>query len=297
MKKFLFYTGLVLFAVTAIDVLCSLAIDGLTGKQYVAAISATEDATEEVAIIGSSRASHHYDPRILTDCLGLTAHNYGLEGQNIYADATITAMLMRHAKRKPRMVIIDLSEPDICDVPGWNTDHLDLFFPYASEPAVDSLLSDVLDPRELFFVRHSALYRHNSRLIEYIRKDTTRTDGFSPLQGQWDAPPEDVKQGQPYRVDPRKVEYLEKAIKTCTANGADIVLAISPNYRRLPKEQLWVKTVEEVARRHNTPFLYFEQDEQFLAHPEWFREPYHLNATGAAVFTRKLVKQFSNPTP
>jgi len=294
MKKTLIYIGLVLLAVAAIDGLCSLAIDALTGKRYVAAISATEDATEELAVIGSSRASHHYDPRILAESLGMTTHNYGLEGQNIYADATITAMLMSHARRKPRMVIVDLSEPDICDVPGWNTDHLDIFFPYVGDPAVDSLLSDVLDPRELFFVRHSALYRHNSRFVEYARKDAGRSDGFSPLQGQWDAPPVDMRQERPYRVDPRKVDYLERCIRTCAANGVNVVLAISPNYKRLPQEQLWVKTIGDMARRHHTPFLYNEQDEQFLNHPEWFREPYHLNATGAAVYTRKVAKQLSN---
>ncbi len=296
MKKFLSYVCLTLLAVVIIDVLYGFAMEKLSGNRYVTSIDHIREAHEDIAIIGSSRANHHYDPQLLSDSLNLTAYNYGIEGLNIFADEAVISMLINQSEKKPQMVILDLSESDICDVPGWNTDHLSLLYPYVDVPAVDTMLADVIDPRELFFVRYSKLYRHNSNILDYLKpkaKGQRLENGFTPLQGVWTAEPSEST--TEYVVSPQKMGYLESCIRLCADNDVLLVLSTSPNYKRLPKEQTWVSAVEKVAQQYHLPYLYHEQDEEFLAHPEWFNEPYHLNAEGADVFTRKIIPELPCP--
>lgn len=305
MKKLLIYVFAVLLALVIIDMAYGFFMDYLSGRRYLTAIVHTEGANEGLAIFGSSRANHHYDSQLLADSLHLTTYNYGIEGQNIFADEAVLVMLLKHAERKPTAALLDLSEPDICDVPGWNADHLNMLYPYADEPAVDSIFSCVLDPRELFFVRYSQLYRHNSRVVEYAKPQEKpaeariegwqlstpptqrRADGYSPLQGKWSGEP--VAETPAYVVSEQKVASLERFIQRCSQNGISLVMITSPNYKRLPKEQTWVKEVKRLAQEYHIPYLYFEQEEEYLNHPEWFNEPYHLNATGANIYTRKVI--------
>ena len=296
MKKFLSYVCLTLLSVAVIDVLYGLAMEQLSGKHYVASIDHIREAHEDIAIIGSSRANHHYDPQLLTDSLNVTVYNYGIEGLNIFADEAVLAMLFSQTENRPSMIILDLSESDICDVPGWNTDHLSLLYPYADVPAVDSMLADVIDPREHFFVRYSKLYRHNSNILDYLKPKANgqrQENGFTPLQGVWTGEPSESTPD--YDVSPQKMGYLDRSIRLCAENNVLLVLATSPNYKRLPKEQAWVKAIEKVAQEHHISYLYHEQDEEFLAHPEWFNEPYHLNAEGAGIFTRKIIPELPCP--
>jgi hypothetical protein len=302
MKKFLLYVCLTLLAVIVADRLFSLVVDGLTGKHYVAAISRTEGADDEIAIIGSSRASHHYDPQIIADSLGMTVHNYGIEGTNIYTDVAVLSMLLNHAAQKPKMVILDLSESDVCDVPQWNAEHLSYLFPYVDEPVIDSLLADVLDPREHAVVRLSALYRHNSRFLDYLKSFLTSnssprfsagSNGMNALNCKWEGSL--LRNDQPsYDICVEKMRHLEQFIQLCKSGGIDLVVATSPYYKQLPATQHWVEEIRNITREHNVTYLYYEQDADFLSHPDWFNEPYHLNATGAAAYTKKIIPQLNS---
>lgn len=293
MKKFLSYVCLTLLALVIIDVLYGFAMEKLSGNRYVSSIDHIREAHEDIAIIGSSRANHHYDPQLLSDSLNLTAYNYGIEGLNILADKAVLSMLINQSEKKPQMVILDLSESDICDVQGWNTEHLSLLYPYADVPAVDSLFADVIDPREYFFVRYSKLYRHNSNILDYLKpkraKGQRHENGFTPLEGTWSGEPLEPTTG--YDVSPQKLDYLERCIKLCADNDVLLVLSTSPNYNRLPKERNWIMAIEKVANEHHLTYLYHEQDAEFLSHPDWFNEPYHLNAEGADIFTRKIIPE------
>lgn len=297
MKKFLSYVCITILAVVIVDVLYGFAMKQLSGDHYVTSIDHIRKAHEDIAIIGSSRANHHYDPQLLSDSLHLTAYNYGIEGLNIFADQAVLAMLMSQAEKKPQMVILDLSESDICDVQGWNADHLSLLYPYDDVPAVDSVLADAIDPRELFFVRYSKLYRHNSKILDYLKpkpaKGQRQENGFTPLDGRWAGEP--TQTATPYPLSAQKMDYLERFVGVCKSNGVLLVLSTSPCYSRLPKERNWIMAIKKVAREHHLTYLYHEQDSDFLAHPEWFNEPYHLNAEGAEAFTRKIIPELPCP--
>ena len=50
----------------------------------------------DIVILGSSRASHHYVPHIITDSLGLTCVNLGEDGQGILYNYPIAHMVMKN---------------------------------------------------------------------------------------------------------------------------------------------------------------------------------------------------------
>lgn len=294
MRKFLLYICITIAGLAVSDRLVGLVICSMTGGFYAAPVERAKESQAQVAIIGASRASHHYDPQILDDSIHMTACNYGVEAMNIYGHYAMLSLLFDHGAI-PHLVIVDLSESDVCDVTGWNTERLNYLYPYVEEHAVDAMLADIIEPCEMFFVRHSVLYRHNSRLVDYAKWllldfDLYASNGYTPMKGVWKGKPKEDLQ-QKYAISPQKLSYLERLIRLCEEHDVRLVLSISPNYKILPKHQRWVEAVGQMARKHGATFINNEQDNDFLAHPEWFNDPYHLNETGAEIFTIKFIRQ------
>ena len=52
---------------------------GITGAEYYVC----EKVTEDIIIMGSSRASHHYVPEIISEELGMSCFNAGRDGNGI----------------------------------------------------------------------------------------------------------------------------------------------------------------------------------------------------------------------
>ena len=51
---------------------------------YKRQIYVMKEAKEDILIMGSSRAAHHYVPQIIEDSLGMTCYNAGSDGECIY---------------------------------------------------------------------------------------------------------------------------------------------------------------------------------------------------------------------
>ena len=59
----------------------------------------------EIVILGSSRASHHYVPSILTDSLGMSCVNLGMDGKGILYNYALFNMLVQY--NSPRIIIYE----------------------------------------------------------------------------------------------------------------------------------------------------------------------------------------------
>lgn len=78
---------------------------------------------EDILIFGSSRALHHYNPKIIEDSLGMSCYNVGSGGQNIYYHlALLEATLERYT---PKIAILELMSIDFeITPPQWDTEKL-----------------------------------------------------------------------------------------------------------------------------------------------------------------------------
>ena len=79
---------------------------GRTGAEY----HACRESNEDIIILGSSRASHHYIPRIIEDGLGMTCFNAGQDGNGIILQYGRWKMISE--RYTPKMIIYDA----LCDI-------------------------------------------------------------------------------------------------------------------------------------------------------------------------------------
>lgn len=299
MKKTIKYLLLVILGLGAIDLATTQVVEKLMKNRYDTTIYSTYSTHPEIAIFGASRAVHHYIPSIISDSLHLTAYNYGIDGQNIYMHYLLLKMLIENTPQKPKIVLLELSAIDVNNTVNYNEEKLNLLYPYFStEKPVRDLLSDVMDPKEFYIVNYSGLYRHNSNYISYVKWmikgfPNTYSDGYIPLTNRWNKPIE-FEQEQGNSLYPKKIAYIYNFIELCGQEGIQLFFAVSPNYKILPERQGWLEEVKRISEEKKIPLLYHESDSLFLAHKEWFNEPFHLNDEGAQIYSKIICSELKS---
>ena len=285
------YILLVTFSVLFFDNIVSYTFESIIGNRYDKVLSSTYQAKSEVAVLGASRALHHYIPKIIQDSLHMTVTNYGIDGQNIFVHFVVLKSLLEHSLQKPKIVILELSAIDVNDTPKWNEEKLSLLYPYfRSENYVQVVLEDLVDSKEYYFLRMFGLYRHNSKFHIYLKNILfgfpLGDDGYHPLYNRWKQNV-GVSKEHGERIHNKKVSYIKEIIRLCRKENILLFFSTSPNYTILP-DQKWVAEVRNISQRYNIPYLYFEQDNIFLKNRELFNDPFHLNDLGAHIYTSQF---------
>lgn len=255
------------------------------------------ESQDEVLIMGSSRAAHHYVPQIIEDSLGMTCYNAGSDGECIYYHyCLLSAMIERGAK--PRMVIYEVMNLD-AEVSSGATFSLDAALDrlaphYGEFKAVDSLFA--LNGWKEKMKMLSKTYRYNSKLVQTIKCNylpEKEDRGYEALNAKMNvalyekdaaARTEDAK--MEVKLEERKLEYMEKFISLCKTNGIELLLCYSPYYHN--KLSSGIRNIQEMADNYNVPFYEFATDEEF-DNPELFNDAMHLNDEGARIYTEKLI--------
>lgn len=292
MKKFVLYLIIVLAGTIGIDLLFSFAVEKIISKGTVFSLFGGKKLASDITIFGASRAIRHYNPKIFADSMQCNIQVLGCPKKSILFHYTMFKSMLDRTSVKPKLVILELAEIDINS--RNNSEELNVLYPFFyTETSVKEVLTDVLSSKELFMIKNSGIYRNNSNLIPYIKslitsKTSSVVVGFTPLNNIWNKPiEENVEVG---KVDSIKIKYFEKMIDLCEEEEIKLVFVMSPCYRLLLVEN-WKEVVNEIANKHNIPVIDYEQDSTFLAHQEWFYDSYHLNETGASIYSNIIVKE------
>ena len=64
-------------------------------------------ANEDILVFGSSKAVHHYNPKIIEDSLGMSCYNCGQDGNGIILD--YGRLLMIKERHQPKTIIVDVN--------------------------------------------------------------------------------------------------------------------------------------------------------------------------------------------
>lgn len=295
MKKFILRVILFFVIIAVIDIGFGMCCDYLYshskgGDTYKInyAISA---GCPEVLIMGSSRANHHYNPQIITDSLGLTAYNLGIDGSGvILMDGFYRLIIQRYA---PKCIIYELT-PSFdfrrYDADVNNTRYLAQLKPYYRNECLSQLFDDI-DPKERVKL-HSGLYRYNTTFLNlikfYLLGGKEGENGFTPLQGVMAdyVPPSN----QPVReIDSLKIKYLHHFINDCKDNGTELIFVISPRYGAVSSEEY--QPGIDVCKKDGYEVWDYYCDPRFVSTREYFKDSYHLNSAGADAFTTVMVQQ------
>lgn len=294
---FLWYLLLVVAIVIAFDLLFSWTIDKVMNNRYVPTIAKIKDSDSKIAVLGASRASHHYIPHMIEDSLNMSTYNYGIDGRNIFVHYIILEYLINNSKEKPEIILLDLNNTDIYDINNWNTERLNLTYPYyLSSPFVKSTLDDLLESKELFFIKNSGLARHNSELVNDIKalmgKDYDKNQGYIPLFNTWDNNMEIEQLGSENKISSEKIKYLEKFLSRCKEENISAAIALSPSYNN-SIDTLWISEIKKSADQYKVPvFDYLHSD--YFKNPIFFNDPAHLNDTGAREYTLQIISNLKD---
>lgn len=248
----------------------------------------TNELKSDIIILGSSRAIHHYDPKIFSDSLGLSCYNGGEDGMGIIL---MYARYKHICERQiPKLVIYeflpsyDYAEED-------DSRYLRFLRPLSHNTITDSIIYNV-SPLEKYKLI-SRLYAYNSFFIDilsqrYSKARLTAQDyTFAPLNGEMAYQPHLGKDGVEIpKADSLKLKYMEKLIHDCKQNGTQLIFVTSPIYFGLWNTSFdWLN---QVCEENNIDYYNHYFDTVFYKKTTLFTDSYHLNKQGAETFSRLL---------
>lgn len=272
------------------DYLVEHAISGETQKnEYIC-----DRTNEDILILGSSRAVHHYDPRIIEDSLGLSCYNCGYDGcGSITAYGLLNILSKRYC---PQIIVYEIT-------PGFdyfkhdkdNTKYLGPLKNYYDREGIDSIFMTI-SPTECWKM-YSHMYRINSKAIqmflENIMKRNETIKGFHTKEISMSYEPDEKNE---YEIrseyDEVKIMYLKRIISLCKKRGIKLVFLVSPWYKGNGWEEFTYAV--DLARINDIPFITHYSDTLINRNKENFYDPAHMNMKGAQTFTKVFVSDLKN---
>lgn len=260
-----------------------------SGSEYKT-IYAVEKSREDLLIMGSSRAYHHYVTTVLEQNLDMRSYNLGRDGAGVLYNYAIYKTICE--RRKPKMVIMDVN-PEEFMAPNASYQLLYQLLPHYGKNKYINEVVLLRSPFEWLKVQ-SLLYRYNSQPfyiavnnVQYSGIDTSK--GYLALYGKLKDKPETVATNV-REVDALLLHYFERFLEEAQRNNTRVVICISPVYRQYRRATPSIEHTYRICGKHKVPVLDFSREKLFLDHPEYFRDITHLNDTGAHIYTNKLLQ-------
>jgi hypothetical protein len=297
MKKFILKVLLFIACVVVMDFAFGLffsylrahAKGGSTANcEYIA-----NKATDDIIILGSSRATHHYVPQIIEDSLGVSCYNCGEEGNGVILAYGRLKMLAN--RYKPKLVLYELTPGYDYGFEDPNSKYLGYLRPYYKKEGIKQIFEDFDDNLSCLKMR-SKMYQNTSRLLPNIVDiifTRNNNKGFEPLEGKMKFIPEMTRRNGLTNIDKSKLSYLEKIIDLCVGENIPLVFIISPilNYN---SNQLEYEPALRLSEENDIRVINNLKAEDIYLNPELFQDVNHLNEDGAKIYSQFIVSQIKN---
>jgi len=238
--------------------------------------------TDEILILGSSRAQHHYNTKLINKKLDKSCYDGGVGGYGIFLN--YAQMSERLQKSKPALVLVDISPNVIVDSETYTK--LNTLLPYYSEyKSVKEIVN--LNPDFHIIQTLSGIYRYNSTFYEVIKsyKVNDHLNGFVPLEGVLDTIHYNRKILHNTEMDTLKVKYLKKMIHLCSIYDLELMIFVSPTYEMFDSQKKIINRVESICQENNVLFYDFSDYDKLYKNPIYFKDQLHMNLIGADIFT------------
>jgi hypothetical protein len=252
-----------------------------------------DSTTEDIIVLGSSRANHHYVPSVFEDSLKMSFYNGGRDGSFVLSNVAFFKAIVK--RYNPKIILFDIDPEELL----YTTDSyekLSALLPYyRTHPEIRSII-ELRGPYEKY--KHfSAIYPFNSCILsigignmEMNKNRKGDIKGYVPLKKtQRDTIPKPVPSNKG-TLDHYKLEALTDMMQYCTSHNITLRLIFSPVYTVTDSSEN-MDVIEQIARKYQTPFWNFSTDTSFLSSPEYFYDFRHLNQTGANNFSKVIVRR------
>lgn len=242
------------------------------------------DVHEDVLLMGTSRCNLHYVPSIISDTLGLSVYNGGIDGSsNIYAHyLMLNHILSVHI---PKVICLEVMTRDFSrQADPFNT--LTFFAPYFGiNEGADSLFRIA---GNYWKYRMSHLYRYNAKAASNIagllvNRQEEGDNGYIPCPKPTHYPSILKHSNTIKNVDNMKLKYVQKFINLCHKNDIKLVFMVSPMFTKIDDDHYDV--LKAIAKQNGIPFLDYHKKGLYHDHPEYFKDPRHLWDRGARLYS------------
>lgn len=241
------------------------------------------DVHEDVVMMGTSRCNLHYVPSIISDTIGISVYNGGIDASgSIFAHYIMLCHILAH--HTPKVVCLDVLANDFAkEKDPFRT--ISFFAPYFGQNEMADSVFRLANTYWAYQVSH--LYRYNAKAASNlaglaVNKQAHEDNGYLPHECPKHFP-EIFDDGLVKEVDPLKLSYIRKFISLCRQKDIKLVFMVSPSYTRAPKQKYSV--LSEIAEENDIPMFDYHTTGMFLDHPEYFKDNGHLWDKGARLFS------------
>lgn len=302
-NKFLFYTVIILLTVVAVDKSFGLMLEFLWRSIPVTqdmgkAQYARNEVCTDIVVIGSSRAAHHYNVNEISERMGLSTYNVGLDGCFFLDNCCVMHSLME--RYSPKIIILEIAE-DAMYAEAVN--HLEgLYHYYWSDPYVREIVNHE-EGWQAAVKLSSSLYRHNANSFKTIGygikgllagKQTDVLNGYAPIEYRGKLRELELSDNESnitsLTISEWKMELLRNLLTTAEDKGIDVFVVTSPSFHSPCSScSSSSEKISEICEHCGFSYWNYTSEPEFLEHPEWFNDGAHLNEVGADVFTKLIV--------
>lgn len=289
MKKFLIRLSVFAVIMLALQSAVCMMMTGVISHakgQTARKMYTADSLAEDIIVMGSSRALHHYNSLILEDSLGLSCYNCGEDKMGIVYCYGQYQMIRHH--KKPKVIIYDV-EPDYDLLSNDNITYLSPLKIFYDRPGVDYVFG-LVDPNEQIKMK-LGIYKYNSILLDVVKdvvSTKTFSKGFDPYKGidPHGFVPEDLKQDS---FDTLKCELLKKFIRQTRTDKVKLIFMASPQLSYASDSVF--KGFTMMCKKEGIPFFNHFCDSQYTMRKKLFHNCNHFNEQGADLYTKNVVSE------
>lgn len=247
--------------------------------------------SSDIVVIGSSRGCHHYVSSMLRDSINnytgeqYTLYNCSIGGKYIVSNSCAAESIMdRYA---PKLIIFELFDNEF----GVINPVQDMEFAivnYRSNRFVKQYVDSIGFKERV--KNASNMVRFNQKLPRIVSSFLKQGNesGYEPLSGEMSGnlKKTDSNKKNEKKIDKYSLDKFVRVIKTAKEKGIMLIVATSPSYSPDDKNEILI----DVCSQYDVPYIDLYDLELFNRHPEYFRDPGHLNDKGAHIYTELFFK-------
>lgn len=238
--------------------------------------------SEDMIIIGHSRARHHYIPVQMEDSLGITVINAAKDGTGFLSQAVLINGLVK--KKAPKDILWEVRPNVFKKADEKEIDRLTDLFPFYDTDSLSRQIVQMRSPYEKYKML-SYSYRNNGRLWGRLGmllkgKHDNGLKGYAPAKASMKHPKMKYYDYEE-AYDPQKETLFVETVTNVRKAGTKLILCISPVYETSIIYDLYEsKRFYAVADSLDIPVLDYFYHPAFVSDSTLFKDHTHMNTNG-----------------
>ncbi len=254
----------------------------------------------DIAIMGSSRAWVHIDPKIIEDKINLSAYNFGIDGHSFFLQYFRNLEYLKY-NEKPKKIILSVDvftlnkRKDLYNYSQflpymlWNKDAYKYTKVYNGFNIIEYFV-----PLTRYIGETKSIKYSLEEMFGYNKKEKLRSNGFTAMDKKWNQDFSNAKNRinrLKIDIDQESVDLFKSFINECKKNEVELILVYAPEYIEgqnfVSNRSEIIKIFENMSNTNNLSFFNFSND-SICYKKELFYNVSHLNSNGAKLFSQEL---------